>query len=263
MVTGAAPRLKGSIANCEICILGKQVQRSHQRVTELSKNPLDLILSDDCGKMRVQSIGGTNYFATFIDDCTRYVEVAFLRAKSDVKKEFLKFKNLAETKQERRIKILRTDGCLEYQDEEFAKALDESGIERQTTAPYTPQMNGIAERMNRTLVEMARCHHISASLPMTFWAEAIATAAYIRNRSPTSVSDITPYEKLTGKKPSVKHLRVFGQKAYALNKADGKGKFDNRSYKCTFLGYSPSNKMYKLWNTETRRIILSSDVTFG
>ncbi|GBN42656.1 Retrovirus-related Pol polyprotein from transposon TNT 1-94 [Araneus ventricosus] len=126
-------------------------------------------------------------------------------------------------------------------------------------------MNGIAERENRTLVSMARCLLLQSGVPMKFWAEAINCAVYIRNLCPTrrlQDENQTPFQKLFGKKPTVKHFQMFGQKAFALNKQPQKGKFDVRSTECVFLGYSDENRVYRLFDSQSQKAITSRDVKF-
>lgn len=118
--------------------------------------------------------------------------------------------------------------------------------------------------MNRTLVEMARCLLIKSNLPPSFWAEAIATAAYIRNRSPSrSLDDSTPFETRFGYKADVSNLKIFGCKAYALNKDPGRSKLGPKSKPCVFVGYCDDSKAYRLWDPESRKIIKSRDVIFN
>ncbi|GBM04026.1 Retrovirus-related Pol polyprotein from transposon TNT 1-94 [Araneus ventricosus] len=182
--------------------------------------------------MRIESIGRSFYFATFIDDCSRFVHVYFLRSKDEVKSAFLEFKAYIENKLNCKIKTLRTDQGLEYVGPNFDHYLVKNGIKIERTCAYTPQMNGIAERENRTLVSMARCLLLQSGLPMKFWAEAIKCAVYIGNRCPTrglQDENQTPFQKLFGTKPTVKHFQTFGLKAFALNKQPQKGKFDARS----------------------------------
>lgn len=248
LVTGPKVDFKHGLPQCDICIVSKQCAASFIGSPEISAEVLGRIHSDVCGAMRKKSIGGASYLATFIDDYSRWIEPHFLKTKDEVKPAFIKFKNLAENKLGKKVKILRTDGGLEYTGEEFQLELDNGGITREVTTPHTPQLNGVAERMNRTLVEMARCMLTSSGLPEYLWAEAINTAAYIRNRSPTSTFNTTPYERWEGRKPSVSHFKIFGQVAYALEKAPGKGKFEPRSTKCHFVGYSSSSQTYRLWN---------------
>lgn len=249
---------------CETCILGKQSAKPFPQISLTRSNkPLELIHSDVCGPMRTKSIGGSTFFATFIDDKSRYVEVFFLKAKSDVKKSFLNFKALAENQTECKIKTLRTDNGLEYCGTEFTEEIERAGIRRERTVAHTPEQNGVAERMNRTLIEMARCLLIKSELPLHFWAECISTAAYLRNRCPSrSLDNVTPFEARFGVKPDVSNLKTFGCKAYALNKDPSKNKLGPKSKICVFIGYSDESKAYRLWDPASKRIIKSRDVVF-
>jgi len=107
--------------------------------------------------MNTESLDGAKYFATFIDDYSRYTETTMLRQQSDVLTAFKNFKKRVEKETGCAIKRLRTDNAKEYTSKEFKKFLEDEGIARQLTVKYTSQQNGVAERANRTLVEMARC----------------------------------------------------------------------------------------------------------
>ena len=122
-----------------------------------------------------------------------------------------------EKQSERAIKVLRTDRGGEFTSTVFELFCDEQGIKRQLTAPYTPEQNGVAERKNRTVVEMARSMLKQKEIPDCFWVEAVAAAVHILHISPTKdVWNQTPYEAWNGNKPSVSHLRVFGCICYVL-----------------------------------------------
>ena len=128
LIAGREKLLKESL-ECETCILGKQVRTRFPKFSENRyEKLLEQIHSDVCGPMRINSFGGARYFVTFIDEKSRWVEVRFLKNKSDVKSEFLKFKSYVETQQEKKIKILRTDNGLEYCGKEFTNALEQAGI---------------------------------------------------------------------------------------------------------------------------------------
>ncbi|GBN82131.1 Retrovirus-related Pol polyprotein from transposon TNT 1-94 [Araneus ventricosus] len=161
--------------------------------------------------MRVESIGKPFYFATFVDDCSRFVHVYFLRSKDEVKSAFLEFKAYIENKLNCEIKTLQSDQGLAYVGPNYDHYLVKNGIKRERTCAYTPQINGIAERENRTLVSMARCLLIQSELPMKFWAEAINCAVYIRNRCPTrglQDENQTPFQKLFSEKPTMKYFQT-------------------------------------------------------
>ena len=131
------------------------------------------------------------------------------------------------------------------------------------TAPYTPEQNGVAERKNRTVVEMARSLLKGKHLPNQFWAEAVATAVYLLNISPTkAVMNRTPFEAWYGMKPSVRHLRIFGCIAYALVNSQNHHKLDEKSEKCILIGYSLQSKAYRLYNPVSGKVIINRNVMF-
>ncbi|GBP95218.1 Retrovirus-related Pol polyprotein from transposon TNT 1-94 [Eumeta japonica] len=199
---------------CELCQKGKQSRLPFPSEGSRALNPLELIHSDVCGPMEVKSLGGARYFLTFIDDYTRKVYVYFLHNKSEVFLKFKEYKALVENQLNFKIKCLRSDNGREYLSNDFSNYLKKSGIIHQTSNSYTPQQNGLAERMNRTLMERARCMLINSDLQKSYWAEAVSTAAYITNRCPTrALSYATPEEMWSGKKPDVSHLKIFGCEA--------------------------------------------------
>lgn len=147
----------------------------------------------------------------------------------------------------RKIECLRTDNGGEFCSAEFDRFCKHHGIERHKTTPYTPQQNGVAERMNRTLMVRATSMSSGVGLEQKFWAEVVATACYLINRSPTSaLVEKTPMEACSGKKPSLKHLRVFGCKAYAPVPSEKRSKLESNAVKCIFISYGISVKSYKL-----------------
>ncbi|CAK9827078.1 Retrovirus-related Pol polyprotein from transposon TNT 1-94, partial [Anthophora retusa] len=156
MVKGMDLGEKVDEINCTVCARCKinvqPFKPSHNR----EKRILGLVHSDICGPMRIESLGGARYFVTFIDDSSRYIETAMLRNRSDVLEAFKNYKRKVENYTGRRIKVLRTDNGKEYVSNAFKNFLKEEGISRQLSVEYAPQQNGIAERANRTLVEMAR-----------------------------------------------------------------------------------------------------------
>lgn len=248
---------------CEICVQGKFACIPFKRSETTSSEALELIHTDICGPMRVQSLSGSKYFATFVDDKTRYCEIVFLKNKSDIFEKFVEFKSRVEKQTGKKIKIVRSDNGREYLNNKFKEFFRLEGIVHQLTADYTPEQNGVAERFNRTLVEMARCMLLQSKLPPTFWAEAILTACYIRNRCPTkALGKGVPYTAWTGKVPTASHFKTFGSVAHMLEKGKNLGKFDSKTKKCIFIGYSLESKAYRLWDPIAKRILKSRDVKF-
>ena len=155
------------------------------------------------------------YFLTFIDDKSRCGWVYILKHKDDVFPCFLGWKALVERSTNQNLKALRTDNGGEYMSIQFQTYLKKERVRHELTVPKTPEQNGFAERMNRTLVEGVRAMLADERLPHRFWAEALSTAVYLRNRSPAmAVKGMTPFEAWAGEKPNVGHLRVFRCVAY-------------------------------------------------
>ena len=133
------------------------------------------------------------------------------------------------------------------------------------SAPITPQQNGVVERKNRTLIEAARTMLQDANLPTSFWAEAINIACYIQNR--TLVNKLvgnTPYFIMRRRKPTSKHLHVFGSKCYILkDNSEYVGKFDSKAFEAIFLGYSLERTTYRVYVIDQQKVMESMDVTFN
>lgn len=248
---------------CIPCCEAKQTRFPFPPSNSRANALLEIIHTDLCGPMETSSAGGGKYFITFVDDFSRKVYVYFLKNKMDIKSVFIKFKEEVENELEKKIKILRSDNGKEYCNREFSDFLAASGIKHQTSTPYTPEQNGLAERMNRTLVERAKCMLFEADLKKTYWAEAVATAAYIINRSPSRVlNEVTPYEKWTGKKPNLSHLKIFGSKAMVHVPKHNRSKWDRKSRELIFLGYCENTKGYRLFDPVSKKIVISRDVIF-
>lgn len=248
--------------SCIVCLQGKQARKPFNSTGTRAKQLLEIVHSDVCGPFSVTSMGGAKYFLLFLDDFSRMVFVYMLKQKSDVTEKFIEFQRLVENQTSKRIKIFRSDNGTEFVNRRMGDIMKRSGIVHQTSAPHTPQQNGMAERMNRSLVEKARCLMFDGKLRQSFWAEAVSTAAYLINRLPSSGTLRTPFEIWTGSKPDLSNLRVFGCKALAhVPKADRK-KFDSKSTDCIMLGYSETTKGYRLYDKVKRKLITSRDVAF-
>lgn len=246
-----------------ICVKGKQTRAPFKDVGNRAGNLLDLVHSDICGPLQQRSFAGVRYFLTFVDDCSRKVFVFPLKEKNQTFSTFVQFKALVENQCGRKIKVLRTDNGTEYCNNNFKKLCTEHGILHQTTTPYTPEQNGVAERINRTLIERVRCILIDSGLSKQFWAEALSTATYLINRVPCrNERTITPEELWSNVKPDLTLLRVFGCKAMVHVPKEKRRKLDTKSIECIMLAYSSESKAYCLYNAATKKIMISRDVVF-
>lgn len=258
------PKLEVINEACEECQLGKQHRESFPSKSKwISQSPLELVHTDLCGPMQVPSLGGSRYFLLFVDDYTRKIWVYCVKEKSDAFSCFKEFKFQVEKHSGHQIKNLRSDRGGEYMSSQFEEFCQNHGIRHELTARYSPQQNGVAERKNRTIMNMVRCMLKNKNLPACFWAEAVSCAVYLINRSPTkSLKDSTPNEVWYGKKPNVAHLKTFGCLAYSHIPDALRSKLDDKSEKGIFIGYSQRTKAYKLYNPKTKKMIISRDVRF-
>jgi hypothetical protein len=176
---------------------------------------------------------------------------------------FKDFKAIVEKQSGYKISTVRSDQGGEFTANDFEAFCTQQGIRHQTKPAYTPQLNDVAERKNRTILDMARSLLKAKKLPKQYWAEAVSCAVYLLNRCPTrSLQAVTPQEAWSGHKPSVTHLRVFGCVAYAKIPDARRTKLDDKSEKCIFIGYGDRRMGYKLYNPITKKVIMSRDVIF-
>lgn len=252
------------VDNCEGCVLGKHhrdpfPKKSSRRASRV----LELVHSDVCGPAEQASIGGSRYFLTFVDDFSRFTHVYFLQSKSQVAEKLKEYVAMVENTTGSKIKYFRSDNGGEYTSKHVEDFLKSKGIVHELTVPYTPEQNGVAERMNRTLEESGRSMLCHAGLPKRFWAESVATAAYLRNRSPTvAVPGKTPYERWFGKKPPMGHIRVFGCDAYAHIPKAKRRKWDPKSKPGVFVGYGINVKGYRVFDPKIDDVVVIRSVVF-
>ena len=250
---------------CDACQKGKQTRVSFKSKNVVSTTrPLQLLHMDLFGPSRTMSFGGNYYALVIVDDFSRYTWTLFITHKSDSFQAFRKLAKVIQNKKNLKIASIRSDHGGEFENKDFELFCDEHGIEHNFSAPRTPQQNGVVERKNRSLEEIARTLLNDTSLPKYFWAEAVNTACYIMNRALIRpILKKTPYELFNGRKPNISHLHVFGCKCFVLNNGkDNLGKFDAKSDEGIFLGYSLQSKAYRIYNKRTMNIEESIHVTF-
>lgn len=248
---------------CESCLKGKQSRLPFPKESERANTLLELVHSDICGPMEVPSVSGARYMLTFTDDYSRFTQVYFLKAKSEFFVHLQNFVTLVENQLNFKIKAIRSDNAMEYKDKKVQQYLMEKGIRWQSSCPYTPQQNGVAERKNRTIVEKARTILSEASAPKKLWAEASYTANYLINRSPSkALLNTTPFEMWSGKRPDLSHLKVFGCIAMVHIPKEQRKKWDEKSKTKVFVGYAETQKGYRLFDSSSNKITISRDVIF-
>jgi len=260
---------------CLACLKGKQ----HRQPSRLSMPRAEMILerihTDIWGPAPVVSIGGMKYFATWIDDASRFVIVSISRTKGEAFEAFKTLHPQLERLKDKKIKFLRSDNALEYgasldrrldrstPSSAFADYLKTSGIVHEYTVPSSPEQNGVAERMNRTLLEMVNSMLHENEVPSGLWAEALQTAVYLRNRAPTSAHPAgkTPFEVWNDRPPYIGHLKIFGSVSHVHIPKALRNKLESHSHSGLLVSYEGTN-IYRIYVPDTQRIIRARDVHF-
>jgi hypothetical protein len=158
---------------------------------------------------------------------------------------------------------IRSDNGNEFKNSQIEGFLEDEGIKHEFSSPYIPQQNGVVERKNRTILDMARTMLDEYKTLDWFWAEAINTACYSINRLYLHrILKKTSYELLTGKKPNVSYFRVFGSKCFILIKRGRKSKFAPKAVEGFLLGYDSNTRAYRVFNKSTWLVEVSCDIVF-
>jgi hypothetical protein len=186
----------------------------------------------------------------------------FLKRKDEVLEHFWSLALRLNNEHHNCLKAIHSDNDTEFRNVSFDQFCLEHGVDQQFSAPCVPQQNGVVERKNCTLVEMARMILDLHRTPRRFWADAISTACNISNQIfLRSILHLTPFELRFGRKPSVSHLRPFGCKCFVLKRGN-LDKFESRSSDGILLGYTPHGRSYRVFNLETNTVVESCDVTY-
>jgi transposase InsO family protein len=249
---------------CSICQAGKQVGVHHPHKNIMTTDrPLELLHRDLFGPIAYISINGSKYCLVIVDDYSRFTWVFFLQEKSQTQEILKRFLRRAQNEFGLRIKKIRSDNGTEFKNSKLEGFLEEEGIKHEFSSPYTPQQNGVVERKNRTLLDMARTMLDEYKTPDRFWAEAINIACYSINRLYLQqILKKTSYELLTGKKPNVSYFRVFGSKCFILIKRVRSSKFSPKVVESFLLGYDSNTRAYRVFNKSIGLVEVSCDIVF-
>lgn len=219
----------------------------------------ELIHTDLCGPITPSTDTGDKYFQVIVDDYSHFTQVCLLKSKSEACNNLIDYVNRLETQHNTKVYKIRCDNGGEFANNVMRQFAKNRGILLQMNVPYTSQQNGVSERMNRTLFEKARSMMSDSDLPKTLWGEAIKTATYLLNRSPTSaLRDGIPAEKWYGSF-SLTKIRVFGCKAW-YTVLPRKFKLDARGAEARLVGYNENG--YRLYDLKSKTIKISRDVVF-
>jgi hypothetical protein len=248
---------------CVPCRHGKMIAASHSPVnTVMTEHPRQLLHMDIVSPSRVRSMGGKWYVLIIIDDYSHYSWVFFLESRDEVFEHFQSLSLRLNNEHPNCLKVIHSDNGSEFRNISFDEFCLEHGIDQQFSTPSVSQQNGVMERKNHTLVEIARTMLDEHRTPRRFWADTISTTCYISNRIfLCSILHLTPFELRFGRKPSVSNFRPFRCKCFVL-KYGNLDKFESRSFDGILLGYTSHGRCYRVYRFETNTVVESCDVTF-
>jgi Reverse transcriptase (RNA-dependent DNA polymerase)/gag-polypeptide of LTR copia-type/GAG-pre-integrase domain len=252
---------------CESCEWAKTSRKPVTKVREGERCGAvgDEIHTDLWGPAPVESIGKKKYYISFTDDHSRHTSVFFLRSKDEAFEWYKIFEAWLSTQYRIRIRCLNSDRGGEFMSDEFSDHLRRAGTSRRLTVHDTPEHNGVAERGNRTNLEIARAMLHDSGLPKFLWPEAVSHAVYVRNRTWTrAIGNTTPYELLTGRKPNIRNLQPWGCQVRVHNDNEDKSKLDGRSRVGRWMGFDPDTKDgHRVYWPEKRSVSVERSVKFN
>ena len=269
LVEGLDVNLKDELQMCHGCSLGKLKKTpvkssiNYAKTDFLeAKETLDRLCLDFVGPYETQSRRHFKGFISITDQFSRFRWVILLKSKAEASQKlcdlFLQLMN----RNKKKIRSIYSDQGTEFINAKLKTFLKNHGITSEVSNVRTPAQNGTAERTNGLIQEGARCMLHSSGLPKKFWEDAVQTKCYLLNRSYSKPINCTPFEKFYGKKPIIKHLKIFGSRGYAQNLKPQKGKLKEKANRIIMLGYATNQKGYVVLNLENSRVEVSSSCSF-
>lgn len=235
--------------DCEPCKMAKHTRTPlPNKASRLQYQPGELTHTDVWGPARVPSYQGYRYYISFIDDSSRHAVIRCMKSKDEAPTKVKQYLSYIE-RQGKLPKVVRADNGREYVNRDLITWCLDKGIELQTTAPYTPEQGDVAERWNRTAVDLGRAMILARNLPSELWPHAMQHATYVRNRVYTrALANVTPYQKWSGQRPDISHIQEFGTDVWILNEDQRASKLDPNSIKSVFVGYKDGSKAIRYYD---------------
>jgi len=262
LVEGFTVNTNSSKPNCVACTEAKQTVKPFNNDVIHNSELGELTHIDLWGKYPVVSIHGNIYYILMVDDSTRYITMEFLKLKSQAVKHIQNYLTYLSARN-KNLRTIQVDCRSKFMNMELGQWCQEHGIEIQATAPYSPSQNGVAERMNCTLVELACAMLLGQKLPEFLWEPAVAHTAYLRNRSFTHTVPTTPYEQINKKKPDVAHLKEFGAPVWILLQGQKlPQKLLRKSHCKMFIGFDDRAKAVRYYNPDSHKVLTSRNFRF-
>jgi transposase InsO family protein len=249
---------------CSACMLGKLTKQSCNGSFKPVNAPLEAVHADLVGPITPSTNGGARYFLTLVDQFTGYIHTVILKTKDQSAGEIMNYKRLFEKQSGHSLKKLITDGGGEFCNNNLTSLLSEHGIQHNVSPPYTPQNNGIAERANRTILDMTRCLLMQANLAPEWWGEAVRTATATTNCLPSlGKGNSSPLESMFKAKPNLNFFRPFGCRAWVVKPKENREiKLGSLSWEGIFIGYENDYSSYRILRTADNQIITAKHAHF-
>lgn len=243
LVEGLPDKIESTEMKCSNCIESKMSNVPFENNRTKATETLELIHTDLNGPHNTTGYGGEKYFLTFIDDYSKFTTIFCIKSKGETASCFIEFVNLIENKFNKRVKKLQCDNGKEYLNRDIYNFIRHKGIELLPCPPYVHELNGVAERYNRSAMDIGRCLMREAKIHRRYWPEFIKTAAYLKNRTiANTVENKTPYEIFFGIKPNVEHLKIYGSRVFVrIPEVLRKSKWDDKAQLGVLVGYNENS----------------------
>jgi len=245
---------------CETCEIQKSKHTSPPPIQISTTEPFEKVHSDLSGRMPVKTFGNNEYYMTFVDDYTRYCWIYLLKTKNGAEIALRHFWELIETQFKTRIKRLHPDNGTEYINQNVIGYLKSKGTVHTTSPPYHHELNGVAERINRTLHTMVLC--MMPNDRKFLWGEAYSAATYLYNRRWHSKVNTTPFKRLYRMKPSIDHIRPWYTHALVHVPSETRGRFDQPAVEGYLVGYTSNPTVFRIYILKRGTITEAKDVKF-
>ncbi|KAA8490657.1 Retrovirus-related Pol polyprotein from transposon TNT 1-94 [Porphyridium purpureum] len=248
--------------HCVICqkAKGTRTPFKKRKLNSISAVPGEVLHTDVCGPLTPSSFDDHRYFLVVVDECSSLSVVHLLERKSEAGEMLLRTLKYLETTLGAKAKRVRSDKGGEFASLYVQRHLQDSGITWENTSAYTPELNGMAERMNRTLLEKVRSLLFDSNLPLENWSNALLTANYLRNRISNNRGK-TPIEIAFRQRPDLSNLRIYGSRAFVHIPKQLRGKLETRSAIGCLVGYGNVHSVYRILLSDGT-VVESRNVTF-
>ena len=238
LLDGLPNKISDEFLKCEICLENKMSRLSFKNNRRQANDILEIIHTDVHGPITQPGYKGERLFVTFIDDYSKIAKVYCIKSKSEVYDKFVEYINLVQNQTGKRIREIHCDNGTEYINKDYFNLAKKKGIYLRPCPPYTHQLNGVAERYNRTIMDRARCLLAEANIDKSYWPEFVYTAAYLGNRLLANTKvEKTPYEIFFNRKPDVSNMHIIGSKAFVINERRT-SKLNLKAVKGILIGYT-------------------------